>query len=419
MLNKRERFSLLTLFREVTALQSDTLQIKMFGGFSIRWGDAEISDSSNRMLKIWLLLAYLIYRRGQAVTQNDLISLLWENSEEQSNAPGSLKTMLYRARTMLDSLRPGAGHLLIRRSGAAYTWNTDIPLELDALEFDRLFALFEKADEEEKLSLGRQALALYTGGFLDRLSMENWVVPIAAYYHRLFLRLTEDTLSLLEQRSLWEESESVSHQALRLEPYSEELYCHRMKALLARGDHAGAAAVYEEMSELLFSTFGVKPSEEAIALYRKARGAVSDHSIPVGDVHELLKEQDRTKGALYCEYDYFKTLYRLTARSIARSGDSVHLAVLTIQGRNGALSRRSLDKAAENLKVVAVESLRQGDVVSQCSLSQFVLLLPQANYENSCMVCARILRNFARKYPHSPANLHFNVQPLEPRDLRD
>lgn len=392
----------------------------MFGGFSIRWGEAEICDSSNRMLKIWLLLAYLIYRRGQAVTQNELISLLWENSEEQSNAPGSLKTMLYRARTMLDSLRPGAGHELIRRSGSGYTWNADFPLELDALEFDRLFASFEKADaEEEKLSLGRRALELYKGGFLDRLSMENWVVPIAAYYHRLFLRLTEETLSLLEARSLWEESETLSRQALRLEPYSEELYAHRMKALLARGDHAGAAAVYEEMSDLLFSTFGVRPSEETTALYRQARGAANDLSIPAGDVHKLLKEQDRTKGALYCEYDYFKTLYRLTARSIARSGDSVHLAVLTIQGKDGSLSRRSLDKAAENLKAVAVESLRQGDVVSQCSLSQFVLLLPQANYENGCMVCARILRNFARKYPHSPANIHFNVQPLEPRDLRD
>ena len=400
-------------------MQHNVLQIKMFGGFTIRWGDAEISDSGNRMHKVWLLLAYLIYRRGQAVTQNELIRLLWENSDEQSNASGSLKTMLYRARTLLDQLRPGTGHLLICRVGTSYTWNTEIPVELDVWEFDRLFSLFETAEGEEKLSLGRRALSLYAGGFLDRLSMETWVVPIAAYFHRLFLQMTEATLTLLEQRSLWDESEALSRQALHLEPYSEELYRHRMTALLSRGDHAGTAAVYEEMSELLFSTFGVKPSEETTALYRKARGAVSDLSIPAGDVHELLKEQDRSKGALYCEYDYFKTLYRLTARSIARSGDSVHLAVLTIQGKDGSLSRRSLDRAAENLQTVAVESLRQGDVVSRCSLSQFVLLLPQANYENSCMVCARILRNFARKYPHSPANIHFNVQPLEPRDLRD
>ena len=59
-------------------------------------------------------------------------------------------------------------------------------------------------------------------------------------------------------------------------------------------------------------------------------------------------------------------------------------------------------------------SLRRGDVVAPCSVSQYILMLPQANYENSCMVCQRILLSFARRYPHSPAKLHYSVQPLIP-----
>ena len=48
------------------------------------------------------------------------------------------------------------------------------------------------------------------------------------------------------------------------------------------------------------------------------------------------------------------------------------------------------------------------------SNTQFIVLLPRANYENSCMVCARIIRAFFRKHPHSPADISYIVQALEP-----
>ena len=59
-------------------------------------------------------------------------------------------------------------------------------------------------------------------------------------------------------------------------------------------------------------------------------------------------------------------------------------------------------------------SLRRGDSAAKCSVSQYVIMLPTANYENSCAVCRRILKAFARQYPHSPAEIHYSVQPLEP-----
>jgi hypothetical protein len=49
-----------------------------------------------------------------------------------------------------------------------------------------------------------------------------------------------------------------------------------------------------------------------------------------------------------------------------------------------------------------------------CSASQYILMLPQANYENSCKVCERVIKTFTRQYPHSPARLRYAVQPLEP-----
>ena len=67
----------------------------------------------------------------------------------------------------------------------------------------------------------------------------------------------------------------------------------------------------------------------------------------------------------------------------------------------------------ENLQELRT-SLRKGDIAARCSVSQYILMLPQANYENSCKVCERIIRAFARRYPRSPACLHRSVQTLGP-----
>ena len=68
----------------------------------------------------------------------------------------------------------------------------------------------------------------------------------------------------------------------------------------------------------------------------------------------------------------------------------------------------------ENLKNLMCLNLRRGDVAARCSVSQYIVMLPQANYENACMVMERIVRAFFRQYPHSPAQLRYSVQPLEP-----
>lgn len=59
-------------------------------------------------------------------------------------------------------------------------------------------------------------------------------------------------------------------------------------------------------------------------------------------------------------------------------------------------------------------SLRRGDALARCSVSQYVVMLPQANYENSCMVCERIIKAYCRKHPHSDAVIRYEVYPLEP-----
>lgn len=136
-------------------------------------------------------------------------------------------------------------------------------------------------------------------------------------------------------------------------------------------------------------------------------------------VKEQLRESEGANGAFFCDYDFFKVIYHAEARAIARSGDAVHICLLSVTGQNGQeLPKRSLDRCMENLREIIRSSLRRGDVAARCSVSQYILMLPQANYENSRMVCQRIIKAFCRQYPHSPARLYDSVQPLEPNMVK-
>ena len=122
-------------------------------------------------------------------------------------------------------------------------------------------------------------------------------------------------------------------------------------------------------------------------------------------------------GALICDFDFFRTLYQAKARQIVRTGEAVHVALLTVKSRSRKeLARRSLEIAMDNLEEQIRVSLRKGDAVTRCSGSQFIIMLPQANYENSVMVCGRIKDSFNRQYPHSPVKVDCFVQALQPAE---
>ena len=395
---------------------SDMLHISMLGGFSIQLGNQVLDDSANRMKRVWLLLAYLIYTRKSRMTQDHYFALLQENTAEFDDAAGRLKALFYRVRSMLDQLGDGIGHQLIIRKDGSYAWNTDIPLELDVEIFDKLCSEAATKEGDERLALLQQALKLYRGDFLPKLSMDPWVMPVNAYFHQKYLDAVSGALALLQEKGSYPEILALCAQALKIEPYSEEFYQYLMRAQIATGDRAGAVAAYENMSQLLFDTFGVMPSDDSRSLYREAcKEPGENYAVPTESVREHLQEPGSIHGAVFCEYDFFRLLYQVQARAIVRSGDVIHIALMSLRSEDGKpLPRRSLDRAMENLQSLVVAGLRQGDVVTRYSASQLIIMLPQANYENSCAVCKRLVKAFCRQYPHSPAQVHFSVHPLEP-----
>lgn len=395
-------------------MNGPTLQVQMLGQFTLRYGDRTISDSDDRSRRVWSLLAYMLYNHDRSFAQEELIHLYWSNSEKSADPGNALKSIFHRIRTALDKLQPGLGRLLIRRKAGRYFWNNVMPLSLDIEDFEAHFHAAEAAgDDDVRLAEYQAALALYAGDPLPRMTDEIWTIPIVAYYHSLYTRAAAGAIELLEKQERTAEAVALCRRAIHIEPYQEDLYEHLMRGLLRTGDMKGAMSVYEEMSEQLFAHFGVMPSETLRTLYRQATRTVNDRTLTMDEVCSQLEEPAPHGGAMVCEYDFFKILYRAEARSIARNGHSANICLLSVSGKDGEmLARRSLDPAMNNLQVLVQNNLRRGDAIARCSISQYIILLPQANYENSRMVADRLVSAFYRRYPHSPARLRYTVQPL-------
>lgn len=397
-------------------MELEPVSVRMLGEFAIRQGDREISDNDNRSWKIWLLMAHMIYNHDRTVSPEEMVTLLWGPEERGSNPLNALKTMLHRARACLNQLGDNVGHTLILRRDGSYAWNDDVPFTLDAEEFDRLCREgSDTRDPEIRLELWMKALPMYRGPFLEKLASDPWVVPIAAYFHDLYIHTVLDAMPLLERRERWADVARLCTRAVEVEPHREDLYRHLMTALIRSGRQQDAVEVYERMSAQLLDELGLMPSDDLRDLYHEALRFVNSRTLSASSVLESLREPSDPGGALICDYGFFRAIYHSIARMVERSGEAVHLALISITSAEGdELSRRSLERVVENLQILIRTHLRRGDVASRCSVSQFILLLPEANYEDSCMVCDRIVRTFNRQYPHSPAELTVSIIPLEP-----
>ena len=393
----------------------EKLKVKMLGECSIALGDIRISDRARRPGKSWLLLAYLICNRGRFIPQEELIERLW-GKETDADRSGALKTALWRARALLEPLGDDIGHELILCKGSCYGWDPAVPMEVDAERFETLCeAAASSASVGEKREGYRTALALYQGDFLEKFSSEDWVGPMTTYYYNLYLETVLALLSLLQTDTHAQEIIALSTAALRTSPYQESLYQYLMRGLMALQEFEKAAEVYEEMRELLFTHLGVIPNEVSQAIHAEIRCHICAPYLALDVIREDLREKDPPPGAFFCDYSVFKLFDREEARSASRRGDAIHVGILSVSGANEQkLSQNSLERAMEQLREKIRCGVRRGDIVARCSASQFVILLLQANYENSNMVCMRVAQSFTQAYPHSPARIHCSVLPLEP-----
>ena len=391
-----------------------TVSVSLLGGFALEVDGASLTDDINRSLKLWSVLAYLTLHRERAVPQSEFIELFWPD-DHSSNPVNALKTLLYRIRAMLEPLFGQEIQPILSQRGASI-WNPAVGCTLDIDRFEELCRLGGDTQRtaEERMTSYREAVELYKGDLLPKLSHQMWLVPMAVRYHTAYIAAVKDFAVLLDEAALYEEMHEVCARASDLDNLDEGLHTLIVRALLRQGKDAAALEHYEKATDLLYRNLGVRPSEELRSLYKEIMATEKNLETDLGVIMNDLREAAARPGAFVCEYGFFKEAYRLEVRRAIRSGTCVHLCLITVSLPDGGMPQlKVLSNTMDQLLDVLVNNLRRGDVVSKFSGAQYVIMLPAANYEDSNMVMDRVVRAFYQQHRRSFLKLTVRVRELE------
>ena len=392
-------------------------EITMFGEFTISNGKEIITDQANRSKKVWTLLEYLIVHRDRSVTQKELVDLLWPGSDTKDPI-NTLKVLMHRVRTLLDELGKDSGKKMIYYKSGAYGWNDELKCSIDTEQFTSALKSAEDTEEEKKLNFLLQAVRLYEGDFLQKNGSETWIMQLSAQYRTKFLQAASQAVSILFEQERYEELIDLCRHVIRLCPYEEEFYLYLLKGLIKTQQADKAQEEYRHVSELFFREFGITPSEELTAIYKEVVETSHAPEMNLEIIKDKLSEEP-TKGSFYCEFEFFKTIYRLEARSAARTGQSVYIGLMTVMNAEGddLPNQKTMNRVMDALHDTIRRTLRRGDIFTRYSLNQYLIMLPTTTYETSNMVMERIKKAYRREFPNTPVLLRCSTTPVTPDEL--
>jgi len=398
-----------------SSINDNTVYVNMLGGFSITLDGKHIDAMGNQSKKPWNLLEYLIAFRKREIALEEMIDLFWGN-DDSNNPSGALKTLLFRSRKLLTPLTESPQDYLIHVRGT-YAWNPDVETVVDIDEFealcDHIFSTGTSA--EYQLGLCLQAFDLYKGDFLPKSSWVSWVIPISAYYHSLYQKLVHKIVTLLKEREDYQKIIDICQRAIAIEQFDEKVHYELIYALYKTGNQQAALDHYNHTINMLYDEFAITPSDDLKELYKTIQDTKHGITTDLSIIQDSLREETEERGAFYCEYAVFKNIYQLESRAIERTGDSIYLGLITISDSRGKLLKPSIQtRAMAELGEAICRSLRRGDAYTRYSISQYIILIPTATYENGEKVLQRIASNFKKDYTRKDLNVQCSLMALLP-----
>lgn len=386
-------------------MNTKILKVRMLGDVFLEYDGKVIDDTDKRKHMTWTMLEYILLKKERRISQEELINILWADDPGSGNKSGALKTLLHRLRLTLDGLGENAGQEILLFKGGEYFINPDVCLRIDRDDFERLIKLGNvESNTDKKLATYLQALEMYKGNLLKKLDGSPWLALYSSYYANLYKECVLKVASILDEKGESDLICSIVKRAVGIVGDDEDLLIILMQNLLDNGERQEVISIYERLSTELYANFKRTPKKDITALYHEAMSSVNDRIIPDDLLRKQFLEEKVDSGAFVVSYDVFRYLYQAELRQISRTGEPLQVAIFTLRDAAGEmLSRRSLDVVLENFTELLRTNMRSGDILCKCSAAQFAVMLKRADYKGGKVVCERILKQFNRKYPHSPA----------------
>lgn len=392
-----------------------TLRIETLGTFSVRVGDDILSDSSPRAGQVWKLFKYIVTNRATPIPTDKLIDLLWPE-EEVDNPIKALYTLVYRLRSILNENFEEKQEFIIFQHNS-YIWNKNSDYWLDAEAFEDLVkqAGGPDLDNKARIALYNEAFEMYRGDYLAESSSESWALPPTNYYKRLYTTVVTRLSELCAAENDYAGVVRYCERAIELDPYEESLHATLINALARLGQLSQALAHYDYIKAMLYNELGVQPSETLQKLYANIHKQFEeDLPADLVTIQDSLREDpSQNKEAFFCDMDTFKYIYQLELRALQRSGLAVFIALITLLTPEGKVpDEKTLTPTFAFLKNTVLTGLRRGDVVTQPSKSQLLIMLPVITVESCELVMRRLKEQFNETYAGKPVELRYTYEQM-------
>ncbi len=224
------------------------LEIRLLGEFEVRFnGELQPFTAPPRALP---LLAMLLLAPGP-VPRGQLATAVWPD-ENREDARTNLRRHLHRIVQAL----PDMGAPWTSTEAGAVCWNRELPVTVDALEFERL-----AGDIPQRI----HALDLYRGDLMPAAT-DEWIVARRERLRSLFLSTAYDCAVDARRERRYPEAAAFAERILHVDPWREDAVRVAMSARYELGDRAAALAAFESFASMLMTEMHVVPMPETCAL---------------------------------------------------------------------------------------------------------------------------------------------------------
>ena len=126
----------------------------------------------------------------------------------------------------------------------------------------------------------------------------------------------------------------------------------------------------------------------------------------------LINESNFERGAYQVEYEGFTRIFRFVSRCVERTGQNVQVVLFTLKLNEGCNNHQYVTEAMELLENNIAGLLRRADVATRFSVTQFGVILMDANKDNGMIAVNRVLNSFDESGISKYVNLSYEIQDI-------
>lgn len=342
------------------------LRITLLGSFNLEIGGVDIKEEEWKSKKALTMLKYLAAKKGQKISSDTLIELLWPENQSLDST-GNLHTAVWFVRRVLH----GA---YLQYSNGSYWLDLGDDGCIDVDEFEMHVGKSKQLEmDNPDLALHHcnLALRLYHEEFLYEDVYDDWTVHYRDYYKERYFEVAVRTANLLRTHLAdYKEAVRVCREALRKDPYREEIYQACFRALISDERYVDAINMYRNFSILLKTEFQLEPSPATQNIIHDVRRyLVKNEVLPVISVESM-----EAQGAYTCGRVIFQALLNIEQRRFERNDRHFSMLIFYIKNSSTLMQHHS----QEAFKLLQ-HALRRADIICQWSANTVTIFLPETN----------------------------------------